>query len=266
MIEKITSQSNARVKRLTALQKKARERRQEQAFILEGERLFKDAPEEMIREVYLTEEYLYEKLGGKAPSNCTILTPEIMRKVSDTETPQGVLCVARMPSYKRDRLLGEEGGKPLLLLLEDIRDPGNLGTMMRTAEAAGITGVIMSRETVDLFNPKTVRATMSAIFRVPFLYTDDLCGEIRSLRKDCGVRTLAAHLKASRPYDEEDCTGPVAFLIGNEGNGLTDEAADAADARIHIPMAGNIESLNAAMAAGVLMFEAARQRRKKLVK
>ena len=133
--------------------------------------------------------------------------------------------------------------------------------MMRTAEAAGATGVLMSRDTVDLFNPKTVRATMSAIFRVPFLYTDDLTGEMRALRDDYGVRIFAAHLKASRPYDEINYSGPCAFLIGNEGNGLSDAAADTADARIHIPMKGRIESLNAAMAAGILMFEASRQRR-----
>jgi TrmH family RNA methyltransferase len=103
---------------------------------------------------------------------------------------------------------------------------------------------------------------MSAIFRVPFLYTEDLPAQIAWLREQCGVKVLAAHLKASRPYDEADYAGPCAFLIGNEGNGLTDAAADAADARIHIPMDGNIESLNAAMAAGILMFEASRQRRR----
>ena len=241
MIEKITSATNARVKRLAALCKKARLRKEEQVFLLEGERLYTDTPPAFMKEVYMTEEFLHDKLGGKAPENCTILTPEIMRKVSDTETPQGVLCVARMP--------------------QNIQDPGNLGTMMRTAEAAGATGVLMSRDTVDLFNPKTVRATMSAIFRVPFLYTDDLIVEMRALRDDYGVRIFAAHLKASRPYDEINYSGPCAFLIGNEGNGLSDAAADAADARIHIPMKWQIESLNAAMAAGILMFEASRQRR-----
>ena len=119
----------------------------------------------------------------------------------------------------------------------------------------------MSRDTVDLFNPKTVRATMSAIFRVPFLYTDDLTGEIRRLQEEDAVAVYAAHLRASRPYDEADCRKACAFLIGNEGNGLTDEAADAAAARVHIPMQGSIESLNAAMAAGILLFEASRQRR-----
>ena len=258
MVEKITSATNVRVKRLAALCKKARLRREEQVFLLEGERLYADTPPAFLKEVFMTEEFLKDKLGGKAPENCTILTQEIMRKVSDTETPQGVLCVAKMPQYRMKDLLG---GNPLLLILENIQDPGNLGTMMRTAEAAGATGVLMSRDTVDLFNPKTVRATMSAIFRVPFLYTSDLIGAMRVLKEINGVKIFAAHLKASSPYDEINYTGPCAFLIGNEGNGLTDAAADAADARIHIPMKGQIESLNAAMAAGILMFEASRQRR-----
>ena len=258
MAEKITSASNVRVKRLTALRRKVKQRREEQAFILEGERLYADTPREYIQEIYVTEKFIADKLGGRVPENGTILTPEIMAKVSDTETPQGVLCVARMPHYEREELLGPT---PFLLILENIQDPGNLGTMMRTAEAAGVTGVIMSSGTADLFNPKTVRATMSAIFRVPFLYTDDLTGEIRHLREQCGIRVYAAHLSASIPYDEADCVCPCAFLIGNEGNGLTDAAADAATQRIHIPMQGRIESLNAAMAAGILMFEASRQRR-----
>lgn len=262
MVDQITSAANARVKRLTALRKKAKQRKEEQAFLLEGERLYADTPREFIKEIYVTEEFLKDKLAGTEPENCTIVTPEIMQKISDTDTPQGVLCVAKMPSYKRKDLLGQAGqGAPLLLLLENIQDPGNLGTMMRTAEAAGVTGVLMSRDTVDLFNPKTVRATMSAIFRVPFLYTDNLIGEIKKLREEEGIAVYAAHLKASRPYDEVDCRKGLAILIGNEGNGLTDEAADAASARVHIPMQGSIESLNAAMAAGILLFEAARQRR-----
>ena len=273
MTERITSASNPRVKRLTALGRKAKLRREERVFIIEGERLYTDTPRKYLKEIYMTEEFLNGKHGGSEPDNCTIVTPEIMRKISDTDTPQGVLCVAKMPSYTRKDLLGSADGRtPLLLLLENkiglflaldgIRSPGNLGTMMRTAEAAGVTGVLMSRDTVDLFNPKTVRATMSAIFRMPFLYTDDLIGEIGRLREEDGIAVYAAHLRASKPYDETDCRKPCAFLIGNEGNGLTEEAANAASGRVHIPMQGSIESLNAAMAAGILMFEAARQRRK----
>ena len=276
-MEKITSASNTRVKRLTALRRKAKQRREEQVFLLEGERLYMDTPREFLREVYVTEKFLDEKLGGRIPDNGIIVTQEIMQKVSDTEAPQGVLCVAAMPHYEREDLLGrggcpDQGGRmrgtenraakaPLLLILENIQDPGNLGTMMRTAEAAGATGILMSSGTADLFNPKTVRATMSSIFRMPFLYTDDLTGEILRLREEDRISVYAAHLKASRPYDEADCSVPCAFLIGNEGNGLTDSAAEAATARVHIPMQGSIESLNAAMAAGILLFEAARQRR-----
>ena len=260
MTEKITSASNSRVKRLTALRRKAKQRREEGAFILEGERLYRDTPGEFISEIYVTEAFLQDRLGGKAPEHCTILTPEIMQKVSDTETPQGVLCVAKMPAFQKEELLGDGSAAPFVLILENIQDPGNLGTMMRTAEAAGVTGILMSGDTVDLFNPKTVRATMSAIFRVPFLYTENLTGEIGWLREH-GVQVHAAHLEASRPYDEVNGTAPCAFLIGNEGSGLTEEAAGAADDRVFIPMSGRIESLNAAMAAGILMFEASRQRR-----
>ena len=106
MTEKITSATNARIKRLTALRKKAKLRKEEKVFILEGERLYTDTPQEYLREIYMTEEFLRDRLGGNAPDNCTIVTPEIMRKVSDTETPQGVLCVAKMPSYTREDLLG----------------------------------------------------------------------------------------------------------------------------------------------------------------
>ena len=161
MTEKITSASNSRVKRLTALRRKAKQRREEGAFILEGERLYRDTPGEFISEIYVTEAFLQDRLGGKAPEHCTILTPEIMQKVSDTETPQGVLCVAKMPAFQKEELLGDGSAAPFVLILENIQDPGNLGTMMRTAEAAGVTGILMSRDTVDLFNPKTVRATGS---------------------------------------------------------------------------------------------------------
>ena len=108
MTEKITSASNPRVKRLTALRKKAKSRREEQAFILEGERLYRDTPREFLKEIYMTEEFLEDKLGGAAQEDVTMVTPQIMQKISDTDTPQGVLCVAKMPSYEREDLLGDE--------------------------------------------------------------------------------------------------------------------------------------------------------------
>jgi TrmH family RNA methyltransferase len=182
-----------------------------------------------------------------------------MEKVSDTEQPQGIMCLAQMPSWTREQILGKgQESEPLLLILEDVRDPGNLGTIFRTAEAAGATGILMSRGTVDLFNPKVVRATMSAIFRMPFMICDDLCRELETLRGD-GIRSYAAHLGGTRAYDELPLTGGSAFLIGNEANGLTEETIAACRHRLTIPMAGRAESLNAAVAAALVLWEMARR-------
>ena len=120
--------------------------------------------------------------------------------------------------------------------------------------------MIMDKCTVDIYNPKTIRSTMGSIFRVPFYITEDLHGTLGQLQKK-GIRVYAAHLEGSVCYDEPDYTGGSAFLIGNEGNGLTAETAKLADTYIRIPMGGQLESLNAAMAAGILMYEASRQRR-----
>ncbi len=264
-MEEITSASNSRVKRLVLLRQKAKERRQTQSFVIEGERLVLDAPAEYLEEVYITREAM-EKAGERlAPltGKLTLLSDEAMAKASDTMSPQGILAVARQPRYSEEDLLGaygrEEKKMPLLLILEDIQDPGNLGTMFRTAEAAGATGILMSRGTVDVFNPKTVRSTMSSIFRMPFVVEEDFHGALRRLQEE-GIRLFAACLDGSRSYERVDCRGACGFLIGNEGNGLTKETIRIADERIHIPMEGRIESLNAAMSAGILLYEAARQR------
>lgn len=270
MPEKITSASNPRIRHLVELRKKAKTRKEEGIFLIEGTRLCMDAPPSFIKEAYVTQRWLQ---GASAKDRAaldahpvTVVTDEIMAKAADTATPQGILCVAKIPSYSREALLGSREGtprsakKPLLLVLEDLQDPGNLGTIFRTAEAAGATGILMSAGTADLFNPKTVRATMSAIFRMPFLVSSDLRAELAALRR-LGIKSYAAHLQGTRSYDALPLAGPAAFLIGNEGNGLTDRLAEAADEKIIIPMEGGAESLNAAMAAGILIFEAARQRR-----
>ena len=147
-----------------------------------------------------------------------------------------------------------------LLILEGVQDPGNLGTMLRTGEGAGITGVIMDRTTVDLFNPKTIRSTMGSLYRMPYYIAEDLGATIEAVKAQ-GVRLYAAHLAGELSYDRPDYTGACGFLIGNEGNGLSDEIARMADTYIRIPMQGQVESLNAAMSAGILMYECNRQRR-----
>jgi TrmH family RNA methyltransferase len=131
---------------------------------------------------------------------------------------------------------------------------------MRTAEGAGADGVILSRTSVDLYNPKTIRSTMGSIYRMPFLYVDQIEEILPELKKR-GIRTYAAHLKGEHSYDEEDYRSGTAFFIGNEGNGLTEELSAKADTWIRIPMHGQLESLNAAVAASILMYEVCRQRR-----
>lgn len=264
MAEKITSAANARVKRVIALQTKSRERRKAGAFVIEGERIFADTPEDCILEVYAAEHFLEQATGEVAEKlrRCGAIpvADAVFTKMSDTGTPQGVLALVREPCWQMEDLF-PAGREPLLLLSENIQDPGNLGTMIRAAEAAGVTGIVMSKGTVDLYNPKTVRSTMSAIFRVPILRAEDFPGTLKELRER-GVSLYAAHLAADFAYDEGDYRGPSAFLIGNEGNGLSEEAASLAQKRVLIPMQGKIESLNAAVAASVLLFEAARQRRR----
>lgn len=256
----ITSTSNAQVKHLVQLKKKAKVRREEQIYVVEGIRMFLEAPQEQIVQTYVSASFEAEKEHKKylKGRQYEVLSDTVFSYVSDTKTPQGILCLVKMPDYTLEQLLSDEKG--MWLILENVQDPGNLGTMFRTGEGAGITGVIMDSSTVDIFNPKTIRSTMGSIYRIPFYISDDLRETIREIR-DRGIRTYAAHLQGSVCYDTADYRQGTAFLIGNEGNGLTEATAALADTYIRIPMCGKLESLNAAMAAGILMYEANRQRR-----
>ena len=257
-MDKITSLTNPRVQRVVQLKDKAKAREKAQAFIAEGLRLVADTAPERAIEAYATENFLAEHpMSGAIP-----VSDEVMRRMSDTKTPQGVLAVVRMPSYDEEELIaGDREKPPLFLLLEDIRDPGNLGTILRTAEAAGVSAVFMSPGTVDVFSPKVVRSTMSAVYRVPFAAGADLVSVTKKMRAR-GIKVYASYLDPGAvPYTEADFTGGAAVMVGSEASGLTAELSGCADSRIYIPMQGEIESLNAAMAAGILMYEAARQRR-----
>ena len=256
----ITSSSNQQMKNITALMKKAKERKSQNLFVVEGRKMFEEVPPEWLSKVYVSERFLEEPeaeqlLAGKTYE---VVADAVFKSISDTQTPQGILCVIKKPEYALEEML--KGEQTHLLILESIQDPGNLGTMVRTGEGAGITGVIMNQTTVDLFNPKTIRSTMGSIYRVPFFITKDLAGTISSL-KEQQVNVYAAHLKGTLSYDEPDYKKKTAFLIGNEGNGLSDEIADLADTYIKIPMQGQVESLNAAISASLLMYETGRQRR-----
>lgn len=228
--------------------------------------MFGEAPMERIERVYLAQSaaaQMYEKYGDRLSGlSCETVSDEVFVRMSDTKTPQGILCLVRQQHYNIEEILRENKGKRMLfIILEDIQDPGNLGTIFRTAEAAGADGVIMSSWTADIYNPKTIRSTMGSVYRVPFFHVDQMEEAVRRLQK-AGVAVYAAHLGGTAAYDACDYQKSTAFLIGNEAKGLREETAACADARITIPMAGKVESLNAAVASSILLFEAARQRRK----
>ena len=226
----------------------------------EGLRMCRECPPDQVEILYVTPEFAAREENRRwlASYRHEMVSEAVMRAMADTKTPQGVLGLVRQPSWSLSDVLG--GERPLVLVLETIQDPGNLGTMLRAGEGAGVTGLVMNRETADIFSPKVIRSTMGSVLRVPFVYADDLGEACRELKAQ-GVRLFAAHLKAMHNYEQADYTGSTGFLIGNEANGLSEETASLADGFIKIPMAGRVESLNAAVAASVLMYEAARQRR-----
>ena len=256
---------NQQQKYILNLQRKSRERKREQAFVIEGRKMFEEAPSDRIKMIVASESFCKSKEGAALlkGKKFDVVSDSIFETLSDTKTPQGILAIVKRLNYTMDDLMQVKNQKaPHLVVLDNLQDPGNLGTIFRTAEAVGVTGILLSKDCVDVYNPKVIRSTMGAVFRMPFLYVEDLPEKIKELQKE-NIKTYAAHLRGENAYDEEDYTTGCAFLIGNEGNGLRDEVADCADCLIRIPMEGEAESLNAAVAAAVLMFEAGRQRRKK---
>ncbi len=259
--EMISSTANKQVRQVVELAKKARVRREEGLYVVEGVRMCRELEPEKIRALYVSESFLASKEHRDFLSGLSWepVTDTVMKVMADTQTPQGILALVRQDHYTLSDLLSRPG-EAHLLLLETIQDPGNLGTILRAGEGAGITGIVMDRATVDIYNPKVIRSTMGSIFRVPFVYVEDLKDACAQL-KAAGIPVLAAHLRGELPYDRADLAGPFAFLIGNEARGLREETAALADILVRIPMEGQVESLNAAVAASILMFEAARQRR-----
>lgn len=255
----ITSSNNPQLKTISQLNKKAKLRREHGLYVVEGWKMYTEAPKHEIEKVYIAEHFLEKHPEVlKEHPNCEVVQDKIFTAVSDTQTPQGILCIMRQKKRDLSKILQKEN--PFLIFLEDLQDPGNVGTIIRTAEGAGVDGVIMTKNCVDIYNPKTIRSTMGSIYRVPFFVIDDM-NEVLELFRTHNIKTYAAHLAGKNNYDCENYAEGTAILIGNEGNGLSDHLSEAADCLVRIPMCGQLESLNAAMAAGIFMYEAARQRR-----
>lgn len=257
----ISSTGNIQIKEIIKLQKSAKQRRKEEVFVVEGKKMFEEAKIlQIVKKAFVSEMYYNEILKKNseyfAGVEYEVISEQVLKEVTDTITPQGIIATVHMPKYQFKDFF--QGDQVKLLFLENLQDPGNLGTIMRTAEGAGMTGLVLSKGSVDLYNPKTVRSTMGSLFRVPFVYVDEFENALK-LAKENGVMLYGAHLQGENDYDKEKWNLKSGILIGNEANGLTDKILDLVDIKIKIPMCGKLESLNASVAAGILMYELFRQ-------
>ncbi len=253
----ITSTSNTKIKNIMNIKKSAKARREQHCYLVEGPRMAFEVPHSHIKELYVTEGFLEKHREKMEGYRYEVISDAVCRHLSDTKTPQGIIALVKQSDKSLEEILSIEEN-PIFMVLENLQDPGNLGTIIRTSEGAGVTAVIMNQQTVDPYNPKVIRSTMGAIFRVPILIVPDL-KETVELLKERNISVYAAHLSGKQFYNY-DYRNSCAFLIGNEGNGLTDELSSQATDLIKIPMKGKVESLNAAIASTVLMYEVQRQR------
>lgn len=256
----ITSLKNDRVRLVRALQERRRVRQRERRFVVEGIRLCEEAARAGLRPhfVFYTDQARQDERAlalllqwEHAGVPCEEVSSEVMEACSDTETPQGLLAVVPIPE------LPFPPNPAFALILDRVRDPGNLGTILRTARAAGVDGVVLAPGTVDATNPKAVRAGMGAHFHLPILAAD--WGEIP--RRIAGCRVYLADARGDVVYTDVDWRGPTALIVGGEAEGAGEQARALAGTTVAIPMAAGVESLNTAIAAAILLFEAVRQRR-----
>ncbi|WP_105618262.1 TrmH family RNA methyltransferase [Vallitalea okinawensis] len=259
----ITSLQNNYIKQVASL-KSAKGRKKTGLFIVEGIKAIREIDTSwQLDSLIYTENcdgMVKEELQDfHSKSKRILVGDKVFEYLTDTVTPQGILAVVHQKEWDVKDTLNNQS--PFLILLDQLQDPGNLGTIIRTADAAGADGVILSSNSVDVYNPKIVRATMGSLFHLPVISKVDIKKTIETLQQyEIGV--YAAHLKgASYPY-EVDFKKGTAILIGNEGKGLDNEIADLSNQYIKLPMPGSAESLNAAVAASILTYEVVRQRLK----
>ena len=241
----ITSVQNARIKHVVALQQKSSLRREEGLFVVEGQREIEhckacgyEIVEEYIRDINVTSQ-VYEKMAYRGST-------------------EGIIAVAKCKEHSLAKLQLNE--KPLIVVLERVEKPGNLGAILRSAEAAGVDAVIVCDPLTDMYNPNLIRASIGGVFSVPTAVCTSQ--ECIAFLKAHGIKILTAQLQDSYEYYDYDMTQGTAIVMGTESTGLTNQWREAADAHIRIPMLGRLDSLNVSVSAAILMYEAVRQRNK----
>ncbi|KIL42507.1 rRNA methyltransferase [Gordoniibacillus kamchatkensis] len=257
----ITSVQNPRVKEWAQLRER-KGRDSQQRYLVEGPHLV----EEALRSRAPVVSVLYA-LGRSVPPGLRELaepgvewiavSEAVLAKLADTQTPQGVLAVVERTPFSAEQFFRVK--RSLVVVLDAVQDPGNVGTIIRCADAVGADGVVLGRGTADLYNPKTIRSTMGSLFHLPIVEAD--LGDILPRASEAGACIVGTSLQAARSCYETDLTQPVWLVFGNEGQGMSARTASLVTDPVIIPMHGQAESLNVAMAATVLLFEASRQRR-----
>ena len=262
---KIASRHNPLLKYLRDLALERSHRHASNLFLIEGKRFVEAAlgAGVELNHLLVAEELAdtpeFQALTGSCSSDVTIYSApmSLIEKIAQTKNPQGVVATARMKSWDLASLT--QAGRRLFLVMDDVTDPGNMGTMIRTADAAGFDGVILGPASVDLYNPKTLRATMGSIFHIPCVAAHSL-EQALTLLKSAGIRLIATHLGATEMPYAIDLTRDAALIVGNEAHGVSPTSTQLADILVKIPMLGGAESLNASTAANILMYESVRQR------
>ena len=248
-MELLSSLKNPKVLSWKTLKDK-KGRDSQNAFLVEGVRMVQEALSSAfeVQALLLREDYQPEyRFPAEIPAY--VLPAHVFQSVCDTKTPQGIAAVLTRQTREADG--------PRLLALDGVQDPGNVGTIIRTADAAGFTGVLFSPECADLFSPKVLRATMGSVFRLGFSFPASLPDALEQLKKD-GYSVLSSQLDGSPFYDRKDVSSSFVLVIGNEGNGVSDAVKAAATHHLCLPMRGGAESLNAAVAAGIMMYDLTR--------
>ena len=257
----VESKDNARLKELRKALAAAGRGAQGRVAI-EGPHLLEEALRAGLRvtTVFVAQgaEGLLDALPMPRETEILRLPAKLLESALATDTPQPIAALVEPFEWSLTHALDQDQKKTLVVVLAGIQDPGNLGTILRSAEAFGATGVVCLPGTVSAWNPKAVRASAGSIFRIPLLAVSER--ECFEKLHEAGVKIFATTVHAAQPADQVNLNGPVALIIGNEGNGVADALAAKADARITIPSPGPVESLNAAVAASVLLYEAAQQR------
>jgi len=264
--EIIESMDNPKIKEVRSLHKK-KFRTSLGKYFVEGKRIVEEAitHDANIERIIITSTYPWDKEFPKATvdsrmKNIEILTvtEKVFRSIAKTESPQGILAIIHKQENHIEKALEKLPKNPFIVTLESVQDPGNMGTIIRTAEAAGVDLIIITENSTDPYGDKALRSSMGAIFHIPIIEVEglDWVNQLKELK----VRLIATDLSASKSYEELDYHGGVTLIIGNEGNGVSKELLDLCDEKTIIPIYGCIESLNASIASGILIYKAREKR------